>query len=143
MINGRKYDWEGIEIRLPHGTAIDISEITYKDERPLGPRYGKGGISTGYGRKNYKAEGSMTLYLEEAARLQAALGGTVYSSTLFDIYVGYAETEESPTITDILPQCKITTRDTSAKQGEDVAGETKFDFEIFSPIKWDETPAYK
>ena len=114
MINGKLFDWESVTIVLPSGVSIGISEINYSDERPIEERYGKGSTPRGYGRKNYKASGSMTLDREEANLLQLALGGSFYSALLlFPIVVAYA-VESQPPITDSLPACKITKIDVSA-----------------------------
>ncbi|WP_027360749.1 hypothetical protein [Desulforegula conservatrix] len=140
-INGNLYDWEGIEIQLPSGGAVGITEISYADERPVEARYGKGGKPRGYGRKNYKASGSMTLDRDEAERLRKSLGGSYYKTTPFNINVSYAN-DGQPTITDKLPDVMITKSDTSGKQDEDNVGALKFDFVVLSPIEWDGTPAY-
>ena len=134
-INGNQYDWESVSINLPSGEAVGITEINYNDERPVEERFGKGSKPRGFGRKNYKASGSMTLDRDEANRLQDALGGSFYKGNPFNITVEYAN-DDQPAITDVLPDCKITKTDTSAKQDEDNAGQMKFDLKILSPIKW-------
>ena len=140
-INGNYYDWESVEIQLPSGTAVGITEISYQDERGIEARYGKGAIPRGYGRKNYKASGSMTLDKDEAARLRTSLGGSVYTKAPFTIVAAYAN-HDQPTLTDTLPDVMITKADTSAKQEDDNAGAEKFDFVVLSPIKWNGTAAY-
>jgi hypothetical protein len=139
-INGNQYDWESVEIQLPNGAAIGVTDIGYNDERPVEARYGKGSTPRGYGRKNYKASGSMELDLDEAERLREALGGGVYGGKPFAIVVSYAN-DDMPRVTDTLPDCKITKMDSGAKQGDENVGARKFDFEILSPIKWGGTPA--
>lgn len=140
-INGTKHDWESMEIQLPNGVVIGVTEISYSDEKPIEARYGKGSVPRGYGRKNYKASGSMSLDRDEAERLRVSLGGSFYKSSPFPIIVSYANPGE-PVITDILPDCKITKADTSGKQDDDNAGAVKVDFEILSPIKWNGVNAY-
>ncbi|WP_321495632.1 hypothetical protein [uncultured Desulfobacter sp.] len=141
-INGNYYDWESVEIQLNSGgAAIGVTEISYADERSIEARYGKGGVPRGYGRKNYKASGSMTLDKDEAERLRKALGGSFYKASPFPIIVSYANTDQD-TVTDKLPDCLITKADTSAKQEDDNAGTVKFDFEILSPINWNGVAAY-
>jgi hypothetical protein len=139
-INGNLYDWESVEIQLPNGTAIGVADISYNDERPVEARYGKGSVPRGFGRKNYKASGSMELDLDEAERLRKALGGSVYVGAPFNIVVSYAN-DDMPRVTDTLPDCKITKKDSGAKQGDENVGVRKLDFEILSPIKWGGTPA--
>lgn len=139
-INGNLYDWESVEIQLPNGTAIGVTDISYNDERPVEARYGKGSVPRGYGRKNYKASGSMELDRDEAERLRAALGGSFYDGQPFAIVVSYAN-DDMPRVTDTLPDVKLTKADSGAKQGEDNVGVVKLDFEILSPIKWGGAPA--
>lgn len=140
-INGNQYDWESMEIQLPSGSAVGITEISYSDERPVEGRYGKGGKPRGYGRKNYKASGSMTLDRDEADRLRKALGGSFYKTQPLVITVSYGN-DGQKTVTDKLPDVMITKTDTSGKQDDDNAGVMKLDFTILSPIEWDGTPAY-
>ena len=140
-INGNHYDWESVEIQLPNGVAVGITEISYSDERSIEPRYGKGAVPRGYGRKNYKASGSMSLDKDEFERLRENLGGSVYNPTPFSIIVSYANYDQ-PTVTDTLQDCKITKTDTSAKQDDDNAGAVKLDFVILSPIRWNGAEAY-
>ncbi|VFQ45956.1 hypothetical protein [Desulfoluna butyratoxydans] len=134
-INGNTYDWESVTIDLNGTTAIDIEEISYNDSREIDLVYGKGSISTKYGRKNYSASGSMSLLREEFQRLRKKLGGSVYKGEPFPISVSYGD-EGMDTVTDTLPKVKITKQDTSAKQDESATGKVKLDFKILSPIKW-------
>ena len=140
-INGNDYDWESMEIRLPHGTAVNITEISYSDEAPIEGHYGKGGKPRGYGRKNYKASGSMNLDLAEFEALKQGLGGSIYRAKPCQVVVGYAN-DDMPTVTDTLPDVKFTKIDTSGKQGDDKVGARKLDFTILSPIKWGDKEAY-
>lgn len=135
MINGNQYDWESVEIQLPNGAAIGVTDISYNDERPVEARYGKGSKPRGYGRGNYKASGSMELDLDEAERLRLALGGSLYGGQPFAIVVSYAN-DDMGRVTDTLPAVKITKADSGAKQGDANVGVRKVDFEILEPIKW-------
>ena len=138
-INGNLYDWESIEIVLPSGIAVGVTEIEYSDEKGVEARYGKGSVPRGYGRKNYKASGSMTLDKDEFAKLQVAVGGSLYKADPFAIVVGYSTDDTIPTV-DMLQDVKVTKQDTSAKQDDDNAGAVKLDFEILSPIVWGGLP---
>jgi len=140
-INGVYYDWESVEIQIPSGLAVGMTEINYSDERPIEPRYGKGATPRGYGRKNYKASGSGSLDKDEFERLRESLGGSVYSKERFNIVVQYANDDQAA-VTDTLKGVMITKVDTSAKQGDDNAGAVKIDFEILEPIEWNGVPAY-
>lgn len=139
-INGILYDWESVEIQLPQGVAVGIEEISYTDERPIEARYGKGSTPRGYGRKNYKGSGSMTLDKDEFERLRTAVGGSVYKAAPLTVIVAYAN-DSQDTVTDTLPDVVVTKQDASAKQDDDNTGQVKLDFEILSPIKWNGTAA--
>jgi hypothetical protein len=140
MINGRVYDWETVEIQLPNGIAVGVQNIDYSDERPVTERYGKGSIPRGAGRGNYKASASIELDLDEANRLQLAIGGSIYGGIPFPIVVSYADAG-LPTITDVLPLCRITKSSSGAKQGDDNVGIRKYDLTLLLPILWGGIPA--
>lgn len=140
MINGNLYDWESVEIVMPNGIAIGVTNIDYDDERPIEERYGRGSLPRGFGRKNYKASAKLEMDIDEAQRLQAALGGSIYDGLPFQVVVAYA-TDGQPTITDLLPLCKIVKTSTSAKQGDDNVGQRKFDLKVLAPIQWGDVPA--
>jgi len=140
-INGNYYDWESIEFQLPHGAAVNITDISYNDEKEIEARYGKGSTPRGYGRGNYKASGSMTLDLQEFEALRKGLGGNIYNAKPGQIVVGYAN-DDMPTVTDTLPDVKFTKTDTSSKQGDTNAGSRKLDFTVLTPIKWGGGDAY-
>jgi len=139
-INGRLYDWESVEIKLPSGTAVGVAEISYNDEKGLEARYGKGGKPRGYGRKNYKGAGSMTLDRDEFEKLKSAMGGSVYGNSPTQVIVSYG-TGDLPTVTDTLPDVLFTKTDTSAKQDSENVSQMKLDFTILSPIKWGDKAA--
>uniref|UniRef100_C6E6Q4 Phage tail protein n=1 Tax=Geobacter sp. (strain M21) TaxID=443144 RepID=C6E6Q4_GEOSM len=140
MINGNSYDWESVEIMLPNGLTIGLTSIDYDDERPIKERYGRGGTPRGYGRGNYKASAKIEMDLDEAMRLQTALGGSVYDSPPFPIVICYAP-DLMPTVTDFLPLCKITKTSTGAKQGDENVGVRKYDLTLLAPIVWGGVPA--
>ena len=134
-INGNLYDWESVEIMLPSGLAISVTNIDYDDERPVKERYGRGSVAHGYGRGNYKASAKIELDLDEAMRLQTSLGGSVYDSPPFPIIVCYAP-DALPVVTDVLPLCKIVKTASGAKQGDDNVGQRKYDLVVLAPIVW-------
>jgi len=141
-INGNLYDWESVEIQLPNGVAVGMTEISYNDERGVEARYGKGSIPRGFGLKNYSASGSGSLDKDEYERLRAALGGSVYTKTPWTIISSYGNHDQA-TITDTLKGVMVTKQDTSAKQEDDNAGAVKIDFECLEPIEWNGVAAYR
>ena len=141
-INGNLYDWESIEIELPSGITVGMTEINYSDERGVEARYGKGSVPRGYGLKNYAASGSGTLDKDEYERLRSALGGSLYTKTPWVIVVSYANYDQAA-IVDIIKGVMITKQDTSVKQNDDNTGQVKIDFVALEPIEWNGGPAYQ
>ncbi len=139
-INGNTYDWESVTIQGPQGVFVDVQEISYNDERPIEPTYGKGSVPQGYGRKNYKATGNLTILRTEFEALRQACGGSVYTRQPVTITVAYANDDQG-TVVDTLPAVAFTKQDTGPKQGEEKI-EVKLDFAILSPIAWGGVPAY-
>jgi len=144
MINGSLYDWESVEILLPSGIVVGITNIDYEDERQIEERYGKGSQPRGYGRKNYKATAKIEVDIDAAELLATALaasgGGGIYDSLPFPITICYAPPGQ-PVITDVLPLCKIVKASTGAKQGDDNVGIRKYDLKVLAPIVWGAIPA--
>jgi len=140
MINGNTYDWESVTIQGPQGIMVDVQEISYEDERPVDPTYGKGSIPQGYGRKNYKASGSLTLLRTEYEALRLACGGSIYTRQPVSIVVAYAN-DDQDTVVDTLPCIHLTKQSTGPKQGEEKI-EVKLDMQILSPIQWGGQSAY-
>lgn len=138
MINGVNYDWEGIEISLPQGTAVAVRKIEYSDEKDLKEVYGKGSMPQAVGRGNYKAEGKLTLAREEFERLvgycQRQKVGALYQLPAFTITVGYSSPDR-PTITDRLLQCMFKKRSTSIDQGAEKV-DVELEFVILGGIEW-------
>ena len=145
MINGKHFDWEDISVMMPHGVAALISEISYDDEQPVTPRYGRGAIPKGYGRGNYKATGSAKLDREEWEELKTVLAatglGSIYDHEPFPIVVSYANRDQAPVI-DTLRDCKISKfSGGGGSQGDDNVSSITLEFEILKPILWNGTPA--
>ena len=145
-VNGRSYDWEDVSITLPHGEAVNITEIKYSDEQTVTSHYGKGAIPRGYGRGNYSATGSMVLDRQEYERLVPYLrenGKGIYDHDPFTIVVNYANDDQG-TITDTLKSVKISKQDGGGgAQGDDKVTAMSLDLVILEPILWNGVPAKK
>jgi len=144
-INGKQYDHEDNQIVLPGGTAYGIQELNYEDGQDIEARYGRGAVPRGWGRKNYEASGSMTLDRDQFETFKKDLtmgGGGIYDHAPFNIVSSYAN-DWQETITDTLPDVKITKFSAGYKQGEANDNQVKIDFLILSPILWNGVPAKK
>lgn len=137
MINGKRYAWEDVSIRLPHGLLLDVDSVEYSDKKEIEPVYGKGSNPRGYGSGNYSAEGKLTLLREEFNRLldyAKSLGVTLYGLAPFPVTVSYAN-EDEPTTTDRLTGVKITEVRSSAGQG-DQSVKVDLSIKILGGILW-------
>lgn len=137
MINGKRYSWEDISTRMPMGELVDYESIEYSDEKQVEEKYGKGSNPRGWGAGNYKASGKVTMLREEFQRFVAYASSTrrsIYNVAPFTITCGYAN-EDSPTVTDVLRQCKITKMSTSPSQG-DTDVKVELELAILGGIRW-------
>ena len=83
--------------------------------------------------------------LEPGCRVGVAAsgGGGIYDHKPFPIVVNYAN-DEMGSITDTLPDCKITKFDGGGgSQGDSNVSAVTCEFTILSPIIWNGTPAKK
>lgn len=142
-INGRVYDWESIEIHLPHGEVIGAQAIEYSDKVGVERVFGKGSVPLGYGRGNYEGEGKVTLLRDEYDKLvEHAKGqeGGFFNMAPFPITVSYAD-KDGKVRTDTLPDCIWTERSRQGSQG-DTKLTVELSFLILSPIEEDGLKAY-
>jgi hypothetical protein len=137
MINGKRYAWEDITIRLPYAPLIDVDSIEYSDKKEYEAIYGKGSNPVGYGAGNYSAEGKITMLREEFNKLIAYAKknkkGT-YNLAPFTAVVSYSN-EDEPVTTDTLKQCKFTEQSLSAAQG-DKSVKVELSMLILGGINW-------
>jgi hypothetical protein len=143
-INGRTYDWESININLPHGEVIGVQDIEYSDKVGHEAIYGKGSQPIAYGRGNYEGEGKVSLLRDEYDKLvQYAKnqGGGIFNMAPFPITVSYAN-QDGAVKTDTLPDCIWNERSRSGSQG-DTSLKVELSFLILSPIDEDGLAAYE
>lgn len=137
MINGKRYAWEDITIRMPHGVLVDVDSIDYSDKTDVAEIYGRGSKPQGYGSGNYSAEGKLTLLREEFSRLldyARSRGRKLYRLPPFTIVVSYAN-EDEPLVTDVLRGCVFTETSTSSSQG-DQSVKVELSIKILDGIVW-------
>lgn len=144
-VNGKVFDWTDISINLPHGLAIFITDISYKGSLEIEEVYGKGGKPQGWGRGNYKGEGSMTLIREEYDKLVewiSGQGSSILQCDPFPITVSYSD-YDSELVTDTLHDCKLKDDiEINPKQG-DKKIEVKLNFAILKGIEYNGVPDYE
>lgn len=142
MINGKRYAWEDKTISLPHGTLVDVEDMTYDDKSNATAIYGRGNTPVGYGHGKYEGTWKATVLREEYNRLlqhAQKLGKTIYKLRPFPISVAYANDDQGKTV-DRLPDCIITERKFGSAQG-DTSEKVELSGIFLSPLETNGKPA--
>lgn len=107
-INGRSYDWVGIDFKILGVVVEGITDINYGTTQAKNHNRGRGVLPTSisYGPKEFS--GSFTIEKKEYARMIATLpvGQDLTDLPPFEVAVSYSD--GTKTITDKLLQCVIT-----------------------------------
>jgi hypothetical protein len=122
LINGNRYDYSSVDIRIAGKSFRGVKSISYKDSLEPGEVFGTHAQALGVTRGQYKAEGSVEVYKEELDDILTALsalppGG--YLESRFNVEVHYAEAPAAPTVTDKLIGCRVKAVDENHQSGTD------------------------
>ncbi|MDU1892754.1 MAG: hypothetical protein E6767_18900 [Dysgonomonas sp.] len=131
---GKMAGWTSITTTMMGRDIEGILELSYNDSEEKENVYGAGKMPIGRGSGNYKAECSITLYLEESVALQQSLGPGKRLTDIapFDIAVSY---EYAGFIyKDRIRNCEFTNHTREVKQNDKTIA-IKFDL-IVSHIDW-------
>lgn len=118
-INGKAYDWSDVTVNFP-GLNLQVTEISYDDEREAEEVYGTGAMPRGYGTGNYKSSGKLSMLRDDYDDLLAyckAQGIAFYNLEIPAIVVSYANEGERTRI-DELKRVKPVKRSHKAAQGD-------------------------
>lgn len=136
MINGRKYAWEDVTIMLANQLGVGVQDISWDEDKETEAIYGMGSKPIGYSQGNWKAEGKVTILIEDYQTLLSyakGVRGGIFDFKPFNIIVSYANDEEIPHTVKLL-QCKFSKKSRKATQGEK-KNTVDLDFSIFGDIK--------
>ena len=117
LINGNRYSWSSIEIRVGGKLYRGIKEIAYSVSLEPGDVRGTLAQRGGRTRGDYKPEGSMTMFLQEYNEFITDLGPG-FMEREFDVVAQYSDRNQ-PVVTDKLVSCRIKKADKSHSQGPD------------------------
>ena len=142
MIRGRAFDWESLSIILTTPiplTLENVKSIDWSDTRGITPTYGIGGAPRGYGRRNYRGQGSMEIADDTYAAFltAAAVVGGIYN-VIFNMNLKYGDNpfsvgyEHAHNV--ILNQCIIARRGGASRQGVSEARIIRLEFEILGGV---------
>lgn len=138
QVNGKVFDWTDITITLPHGQLILVKDINYKGGLEIEEVYGKGGMPQGWGRGNYKGEGTLTLIREEFDKFcewAQGQGKSLLQTDPFPITVSYSD-YGAELVTDTLQDCKIKGDVEHNPKQNDKSMEVKLNFAILKGIDY-------
>lgn len=115
---GTLIGWNNVKLNLLGRDVEGIDEIEYEDELDLDNAYGGGNYPIGETVGNYKAKGSISLYMEENMALQKSLpkGVRIQEIPAFDIPVVFEYNGEI--YKDVLRNCRFKTNGRQTKNGE-------------------------
>lgn len=142
MIRGRAFDWESLSIVIATPVPMvveNVKSVDWSDTRGVTPTYGIGGAPRGYGRRNYRAQGSMEIADDSYATLMtlaAAVGG-IYNLR-FNMNLKYGDNpfstgyETSHQL--LLSDCLAARRGGASRQGVSEARIIRLEFEILGGV---------
>lgn len=97
LINGITYTYANIILNILGLPIAGVTAIEYSDDQDMEDNYGAGIYPVNRGFGQYKAEGKVTLYMEEVEALtNAAPGRRLQNIPEFDIVVAYVNASNVP-----------------------------------------------
>lgn len=143
LINGNRYSFASIELRLLGQRYYGVKSINYSDSLEPGEVRGTDPQLIGRTRGKYSADASIEMYLREfddfsskLASLAASVGlpsATGYMEVPFDVIVSYAE-DGAPVITHEIIGARIKKSDHSNTEGSDAIS-VKNDLHVMVIVK--------
>lgn len=138
-VNRRAFDWESLVIRISGLPVANVKSVDFSDTRGVSPVYGAGGAPIAWGRRNYRAQGSIELADNDYAllsRICADQGGLYYAS--FDVILNYGNNALSRGYPDrhlvTLSNCMVSRRGGASRQGAAEARIMRVELEILNGI---------
>lgn len=118
LVNGRRFDWSSVKVKVKGTTYIGIKAVNYKQSLKPGVVMGTSPQPIGHTLGVYEPEAGMEMYFAEWEDLKAALGDG-YMAAVFDVIVQYSVAKGQPVITDEIRGVRITAVDKSFSQSGD------------------------
>ncbi len=140
MVNGKTFDWGDITISLLPLSACIFSAkaVSWSEELPAEPVYGKGHAPIGYGQGNWKASGSITMLKTEFEALALSSVNGILNmdprTTTINVLYNNAFDSSAPLSANTLTGVKFTKIADSANQG-DKEVKVVLDFLILGDVK--------
>lgn len=140
QVNGAKYSFCSLEFKLAGGFSIPggIKSINYKDNHEIGKVWGNSSTLQGTTIGRNESTGDIELYRDAAEALLdyiSAAGSRGYSEVRFTFTVGYGELGAGLVTSDLLPQVRFHSMETSGSEGVE-AITVKFQMQMLGQIGW-------
>ena len=119
LVNGRRYDWSSIKIKVKGQTYVGVKAVNYKHKLTPGVVKGTTAQAIGHTLGEYEAEAGMEMYMLEWKELRKALGGNGYMAAVFDIIVQYSTATGASVETDEIRGVRVTEVDKSHTSGNE------------------------
>lgn len=138
-VQGRAYDWESLTIFMDGIPIGNVKSIDWSDTRGVTPTFGIGGAPRGFGRRNYRCQGSIEVADETWIHIMqraGAVGG--FYNLLFNLNLQYGDNATSkgygPPMHEVLAGCRPSRRGAAARQGVAEAGIRRIEFECLGGV---------
>lgn len=131
---GTLIGWNDITVNLFGRDLEGITGVTYTDDQEMENAYGRGAYPQGQEIRNYTAEATLTLRLEEVLALQQSLprGSRLQEIPGFDMVVSYEY--QGSVYSDVVKNCRFKNNGREAAQGD---GSMVVEFDLLcSHIEW-------
>ena len=140
QVNGAKYSFCSLEFKLAGGPTISggVKSINYKDNHEIGKIWGNSPTLMGTTRGRNESTGDIELYADAADALLDIIslsGSRGYSETRFTFTIGYAEMYSGLVTSDVLPNVRFHSLETSGSEGVEAITK-KLQMQMLGQIGW-------
>ena len=143
LINGNKFDFSSVEVRVNGVPFGGVKALDYTDTLEPGDVYSAGAaMRIGRTRGQYKAEGSLEMYKDDADKMMTALaaqGMGGFMEANFIVNADFSELPGAGIQVDVLSGCRVKKTSSTHQQGSD-ALTVKFDLDILYIIRNGKAP---
>ena len=135
----RAFDWESLQILMDGKAIVNVKSVDWSDTYGVTPVYGAGGSPIAWGRRNYRAQGSIEIADDDYAAFHAYCNtqGGLYDAS-FNLLLNYGDNPMASGYktrhTCTLSGCKLSRRGGASRQGAAEARIVRLEFEILNGI---------
>lgn len=138
-VQNRAFDWESLTILMDGFPIANAKSVDWSDTYGVTPVYGAGGAPIAWGRRNYRAQGSMEIADADYAAFHSRLSafGGIYQAD-FNLLLKYGNNSiargYSAGHSVHLKGCKLSRRGGASRQGAAEARIVRLEYEILNGV---------